>query len=121
METQVLIPSGNTLVMGGLIADNQSKGYTKVPGLGDIPVLGNLFRSSNKTQNKRNLLIFITPTIVENEDFQPTESTFLKSKISDNLGKDEFGAWDSGQPQDWSKLFHKQKQTAETDMDSGGN
>ena len=119
IQTQVLIPSGNTLVMGGLVSDQQSQGYTKVPGFGDIPVLGNLFRSSNKSQNKRNLLIFITPTIVENEDFQPTESSFLKNKVGADMDKDEFGAWDSGKPQDWSKLFHKQKQTAETDMDSG--
>jgi type II secretory pathway component GspD/PulD (secretin) len=120
IQTQVLIPSGNTLVMGGLVSDQQSQGYTKVPGLGDIPLLGNLFRSSNKSQNKRNLLIFITPTIVQDEDFQPTSTTFLKTKSSD--GKDEdFGAWDSGKPQDWSTLFHKQKQTAETDTDSSGN
>jgi type II secretory pathway component GspD/PulD (secretin) len=122
METQVLIPSGNTLVMGGLIADNQSSGYTKVPGFGDIPIIGNAFRSSTKTQLKRNLLIFITPTIVENEDFQPTESTFLKTKVTDGTPM-QFGAWDNGKPQDWSKLFHKTKQSpdTDTDTDSGSN
>ncbi len=120
IETQVLIPSGNTLVMGGLIADNQQSGYTKVPGFGDIPFLGAAFRSSNKTQNKRNLLIFITPTIVQNEDFQPTETTFLKTKVNDG-GRMDFGAWDSGKPQDWSKLFKRKKAAADGDTDADNN
>jgi len=105
VETKVLIPSGNTLVMGGLVSDAVSKGNTKVPVFGDIPFLGAAFRSQTKTQNKRDLIIFITPTIVHDEDFQPTETAFLKTKIP----KKEpvvFGAWDSGQPQDWSKLVH---------------
>src|SRR5204862_4635788 len=46
IDTQVLIPSGNTLVMGGLISDNVTKSYSKVPILGDIPGLGYVFRSS---------------------------------------------------------------------------
>jgi type II secretory pathway component GspD/PulD (secretin) len=108
IETHVLIPSGNTLVMGGLVDDNRSKGTTKVPVLGDIPFLGAAFRSENKTQNKQNLIIFITPTIVQNEDFQPTETSFLKTKVP-NLRAADFGAWDSTQPQDWSKLAHSKK------------
>lgn len=115
--TQVLIPSGNTLVMGGLVSDSRSKGSTKVPILGDIPVLGWAFRQENKSQNKRNLIIFITPTIVQNEDFQPTETSFLKSKMSTKPITD-FGAWDSGEPQDWSKLFHGKKSTDADDINN---
>ena len=48
METEVVIPSGNTLVMGGLISDTSSKSYTKVPLLGDLPGIGRLFRSDTK-------------------------------------------------------------------------
>src|SRR5206468_2153128 len=106
IETQVLIPSGNTLVMGGLVSDDHAKGYTKVPGLGDIPFLGAAFRHESKSQTKKNLIIFITPTIVQNEDFQPAETSFLKTKMTEG-DKMEFGAWDSGKPQDWSKLTHK--------------
>lgn len=108
IDTRVLIPSGNTLVMGGLINDSSTKGNTKVPFFGDIPLLGHAFRSETKSQNKRNLVIFITPTIVQNEDFQPTQTDFLKTKPDDRPST-EFNAWDTGTPQDWSKLFHKQK------------
>src|SRR5208337_2314753 len=81
VETHVLIPSGNTLVMGGLVSDEVDSSNVKVPVLGDIPVLGYLFRSDSKNRNKQNLLIFITPTIVEDEDYQPTKSTFLKTPL----------------------------------------
>jgi type II secretory pathway component GspD/PulD (secretin) len=108
IETQVLIPSGNTLVMGGLVSDSTTKGNIKVPLMGDLPLLGHLFRQENKSQDKKNLIIFITPTIVESEDFQPTQTDFLKNKAPSEKTSD-FGAWDSGKPQDWSKLMHKDK------------
>jgi len=108
IETRVVIPSGHTLVMGGLINDSSTKGNTKVPFLGDIPVMGYLFRQESKTQNKQNLIIFVTPTIVQNEDFAADHTTFLHTKMPD--GKSEsFGAWDRGNPQDWSKLFNSKK------------
>lgn len=109
VTTRVLIPSGNTLVMGGLVTDSSSKGDTKVPILGDIPVLGWAFHQQNKSQNKRNLIIFITPTIVHDNDFQMAESTFMKSKPPAKEAA-EFTAWDSGVPQDWSKLTGSKKE-----------
>ena len=117
VTTQVLIPSGNTLVMGGLVSDNRSRGSTKVPILGDIPLLGWAFHQENKSQQKRNLVIFVTPTIVQNEDFQPTETSFLKTKMKEKPITD-FGVWDSGDAQDWSKLFHAKKST---DAGDSGN
>ncbi len=108
LETHVLIPSGNTLVMGGLVSDASTQANTKVPVLGDIPFLGAAFRSDAKTQNKRNLIVFITPTIIQSEDFQPTKTDFLKTKADDRPTAD-FGAWDSGKPQDWSKLMGSKK------------
>jgi type II secretory pathway component GspD/PulD (secretin) len=102
--TSVLIPSGNTLVLGGLISDEIQNGNTKVPLLGDLPVLGLLFRSDTKSRTKSNLIVFITPTIVEEEDFQPTKSRFLKTKVpvKDSLEGD-WSAWNSGQPMNWTK------------------
>jgi type II secretory pathway component GspD/PulD (secretin) len=103
--TSVLIPSGNTLVMGGLIQDEVHNGNTKVPLLGDLPFLGLLFRSDTKSRTKSNMLVFLTPTIVEDEDFQPTKSTFLKARvpIKDSVEDGDWSAWDSGKPKDWSK------------------
>jgi type II secretory pathway component GspD/PulD (secretin) len=108
IETQVLIPSGNTLVMGGLISDNITRGSTKVPVLGDLPGLGYLFRSSSKTRDKRNLILFVTPTIVGDEDFQPAPSDFLKKKASPDKSDNDEGPFtnpilDSAEPHDWSK------------------
>jgi type II secretory pathway component GspD/PulD (secretin) len=80
MQSQVMIPNGNTLVMGGLVQDSPNATYSKVPVLGDIPGLGWAFKSENKSMSKDNLLIFLTPTIVKDSDFQPTTSTFLQSK-----------------------------------------
>jgi type II secretory pathway component GspD/PulD (secretin) len=108
IDTRVTIPSGNTLVMGGLVSDDSTDNNTKVPIMGDIPGLGWLFRQESKTQVKKNLIIFLTPTIVQDEDFQPTVTEFLKTKPNDKPTAD-FGAWDSGEPQDWSKLIHNSK------------
>ena len=104
INTSVMIPSGNTLVMGGLIQDNVHQQDTKVPLLGDIPGLGMLFRSESKSRTKSNMTIFLTPTIVEDEDFQPTKSNFLKTKVpvKDSIEGD-WSAWDSGKPKDWSQ------------------
>jgi type II secretory pathway component GspD/PulD (secretin) len=102
MEADVVVPSGNTLVMGGLISDSASKSYNKVPVLGDLPGIGLAFRHESKTRNKVNLLIFVTPTIIQDSDFQPSEATFLKTPIPDRPDKEE-SAWDSGTPYDWNK------------------
>lgn len=80
MDTQVLIPNANTLVMGGLVDDNPSSTSTKVPILGDIPYLGSAFRFEDKLNEKKNLLIFITPTILQDTDFHPTTTDFLNAQ-----------------------------------------
>lgn len=103
IETQVLVPSGNTLVMGGLISDARTKAYSKVPLLGDLPAVGVAFRREEKRRDKSNLIIFITPTVISDADFQPAIDTgFLRSKPPpDKLGPDEQPWWDSGRPVRW--------------------
>ena len=64
-DTVVVTPSGQTVVIGGLIANTKSSATSKIPILGDIPILGQLFRSSGKTENKTELMMFLTPHIVE--------------------------------------------------------
>jgi type II secretory pathway component GspD/PulD (secretin) len=102
IETQVMIPNANTLVMGGLIQDNPTATWTQVPLLGDIPALGWAFKSENVTMNKDNLIIFITPTIVKDDDFQPTTTDFLASKpVLMKQPMNPNSKWDRPEP-DWS-------------------
>jgi type II secretory pathway component GspD/PulD (secretin) len=63
-NTVVVTPDGQTVVIGGLISNQKSSGETKVPILGDIPLLGNLFKASTRQAQKQELLIFLTPHIV---------------------------------------------------------
>lgn len=64
IKTNVLVEDGQILVLGGLIDDNLSESAQKVPGLGDIPVVGNLFRYRQTSKSKRNLMVFLHPTIM---------------------------------------------------------
>ena len=103
MDTQVLIPNANTLVMGGLVDDNPGDTSTKVPILGDIPFLGAAFRSETKVADKKNLLVFITPTILQDTDFHPTTTDFLNAqpqKRKETL--DPNSVWDSAKPHNWA-------------------
>jgi type IV pilus assembly protein PilQ len=65
METQVLVANGDTVVLGGIFQDEKSSKEEKVPWLGDIPGVGALFRRRANETKKRELLIFVTPSIVE--------------------------------------------------------
>jgi type IV pilus assembly protein PilQ len=64
VETQVLVENGGTVVIGGIFELSESQDVAKVPVLGDIPVLGNLFKNTNRISNKSELLIFITPRVI---------------------------------------------------------
>ena len=65
LDSNVLIKSGDTLAIGGLLQDEVTKSRTKVPVLGDIPVLGYFFQEKINARVKRNLLVFVTPTIID--------------------------------------------------------
>jgi type IV pilus assembly protein PilQ len=65
LESNVLIKSGDTLAVGGLLQDEQTKARTKVPILGDIPIVGYFFQEKLNARTKRNLLVFVTPTIID--------------------------------------------------------
>jgi|TARA_B110000240_G_scaffold173550_1_gene199376 general secretion pathway protein D len=64
IKTSVIVDDGGTIVLGGLIDDAVQESVSKVPLLGDIPILGNLFKSTTTTVSKRNLMVFIRPTII---------------------------------------------------------
>jgi type IV pilus assembly protein PilQ len=65
LSTQVRVDNAGTVVIGGVYVEEDSVSDNKVPLLGDIPVLGYLFKSKATVRNRRELIIFITPKIVE--------------------------------------------------------
>jgi general secretion pathway protein D len=68
IETNVLADDGQIIVLGGLIEDTEGDGEEKVRGLGDIPVLGNLFKYRNRTRTKTNLMVFLRPVVVRSKE-----------------------------------------------------
>jgi type IV pilus assembly protein PilQ len=64
ITTEVLVNDGQTVVLGGIMETEHRRASSKVPMLGDLPVLGNLFKTQTKTNNKDELLIFVTPKIL---------------------------------------------------------
>ncbi len=68
IQTSVLVEDGSIVVLGGLIQDNLNESVQKVPGLGDLPVLGNLFRFRETVIDKTNTMVFLRPLIVRNDE-----------------------------------------------------
>ena len=64
IESNVLVDDGSIIVLGGLLQDDYSGSIEKVPGLGDLPLLGNLFRSETRSRKKTNLMVFLRPIVV---------------------------------------------------------
>jgi general secretion pathway protein D len=79
LTNSVLVPDQNMLVLGGLISNETRENVSKVPGLGDIPVLGNLFRYRSSNVLKRNLMIFLKPTILRD---RATENAVSNEKYN---------------------------------------
>lgn len=67
VNAKVLVRDGETIVLGGVFSKNQSKVVDKVPFLGDVPYLGRLFRRDVVAQRKSELLVFLTPRIMNNQ------------------------------------------------------
>ena len=67
-ETRVVVEDGRTVVIGGMMEDNETESETKIPILGDIPLLGMAFRRTIKDNSKTELLIFLTPYVVEGSE-----------------------------------------------------
>ena len=66
LKTTVMAEDGETIVLGGLIDEDVQESVSKIPLLGDIPFIGRLFSSTSTSTQKRNLMVFIRPTIVRN-------------------------------------------------------
>ncbi|RYZ06202.1 MAG: type II secretion system protein GspD, partial [Comamonadaceae bacterium] len=64
IESNVLVDDGSVVVLGGLLQDQYSNNQQRVPGVSDVPVFGNLFRSEARSRNKTNLMVFLRPVVV---------------------------------------------------------
>jgi general secretion pathway protein D len=94
--TRALIKDNEILVLGGLISDEETEVVQKVPFLGSLPLVGKLFSSTGKSHNKKNLMIFIHPTILKDEEHsrQITQRRYnfmkdLRQQVNDNDWKVE--------------------------------
>lgn len=82
IKTQIVVNSGDTAVLGGLMQDRITETVRKVPILGDIPIIGWLFKGRNTTKTKLNLVVFLTPKIIRNE---ADSSELLNTKLDQRL------------------------------------
>ncbi|MDD7805230.1 MAG: type II secretion system secretin GspD [Endozoicomonas sp. (ex Botrylloides leachii)] len=89
LKTTVLIDDGQTVVIGGLIRDDHQNNKHKVPVLGDIPILGNLFKYQSYESTKRNLMLFVRPTIMRNSEtlIKASQDRFTKLKLIQQNGQ----------------------------------
>jgi general secretion pathway protein D len=98
IKTNIVVNSGDTAVLGGLMKDSDEETVNKIPILGDIPVLGWLFKSNSHQKEKTNLMVFITPQIIRNEE---DNDKLLSDKLSERIdfitrsmsGRDPHGAY----------------------------
>ena len=90
IESNVVVEDGAIVVLGGLLTDEYSGGQEKVPGLGDVPIFGNLFKGESRSRKKSNLMVFLRPVVVRD------------ATATDNLSMDRYefmrGAQKEGQP-----------------------
>lgn len=89
IKTNVLVDDGGILILGGLIAEEVSDTKSKVPLLGDIPLIGFLFRTENTTKTKQNLMIFLRPSILRNHK----DAAFVTNEKYNHLRGIESGAY----------------------------
>jgi general secretion pathway protein D len=95
IKTNIVIRNGDTAVLGGLMKEDETEDITKVPLLGDIPIIGWLFKSRSIGKTKINMAIFLTPTILRNsDDHQQLLGKTMDSRlkfVKKSGGRDPFG------------------------------
>jgi general secretion pathway protein D len=82
LQTSVALGDGQTLALGGLVQENNSVSRSEVPGVGKVPVLGNLFRSKGSRKGRTELLILIRPRVVTNDEEAAEATRYWRAKVS---------------------------------------
>lgn len=111
VETTVTVPDGSTIILGGLLKLNQGKGGSKVPLLGDIPLLGGLFRSTSNSNIQRNLYVFVKAEIIRplegglaQEDLQRISQRNRAAFEQHELEFQKYSNWPGTKPQPMEPL-----------------
>ena len=87
---QVRVRDGQTLVLSGIIQDTDSTSVTKVPILGDLPIIGALFRDTNTTNERQELIVLLTPQILDDSDASIYGYSYTPGEdVRELLGEDE--------------------------------
>ena len=102
IENNVIADDGQIVVLGGLIEDTEGDGVDKVPGLGNIPILGNLFKSQSRTRKKTNLMVFLRPVVIRSKEQSTSLATdrydYMRGQQQAILPPDSALVRDLGQP-----------------------
>ncbi|GJI91381.1 type II secretion system secretin GspD [Duganella hordei] len=103
IENNVIADDGQIIVLGGLIEDTEGDSVEKVRGLGDIPVLGNLFKYQTRSRKKTNLMVFLRPVVIRNKEQSTSLATdrydYMRGQQDGILPPDNILVRDLGQPQ----------------------
>jgi general secretion pathway protein D len=103
IENNVIADDGQIIVLGGLIEDTEGDGVEKVRGLGDIPVLGNLFKYQTRSRKKTNLMVFLRPVVIRNKEQSTSLATdrydYMRGQQDAIQPPDNILVRDLGQPQ----------------------
>ncbi|CAN7220783.1 type II secretion system secretin GspD [Duganella sp. LjRoot269] len=103
IENNVIADDGQIIVLGGLIEDTEGDGVEKVRGLGDIPILGNLFKYQTRSRKKTNLMVFLRPVVIRNKEQSTSLATdrydYMRGQQDGIQPPDNILVRDLGQPQ----------------------
>jgi general secretion pathway protein D len=89
IETNVVVKDGDVLVLGGLIQDQYNVSKSKVPLLGDIPLIGGLFRSESRSKVRTNLMVFLRPVVLRSEDASAALTRERYEEIRDSQQREQ--------------------------------
>ncbi len=109
-QTTVLVKDGQTMVIGGLITDDRESSNGKIPILGDLPLIGSLFKNTDKSKDKTELLIFLTPRVVSTTEEAKALTVLKESEVQEPTTPNRADAnthWELG------LVYYKQKKYAE--------